>query len=350
MEYYYIKKEDFVKFISDLNQEYKCFVPQKIKQDDYILAPFSLAPSEEIIFNEYRSVEPLKSYLAFAKEEVARYFSADVAKENNPPICLMGVKSCDLFSLKIQDFVFEQGEVVDPQYSARRKNTLLISSDCTAFKEACFCLALNILPHPTELFDINLSPVHDGFVVEVASQLGKETIKNYSEYFEAANSEQISGRAQKRSRFIEKMKKALEPKQLAQVKLLQKAVKQGFSKLNYWQELALTCVECGACNFICCTCHCFLLSDGKSEGKFKRFRQWDACLYANFARVAGGANPLKMRSQRLRNRYMKKFDFFPDNLGLYACTGCGRCIECCPAKIDIRKVLRDLTYDATSTK
>jgi predicted aldo/keto reductase-like oxidoreductase len=39
---------------------------------------------------------------------------------------------------------------------------------------------------------------------------------------------------------------------------------------------------------------------------------------------------------------MKKFDFFIDNLGIPACCGCGRCIEVCPGKIDIREVLKDV--------
>jgi predicted aldo/keto reductase-like oxidoreductase len=39
---------------------------------------------------------------------------------------------------------------------------------------------------------------------------------------------------------------------------------------------------------------------------------------------------------------MKKFDFFVDNLKMPACCGCGRCIEVCPGKIDIREVLKDL--------
>jgi NAD-dependent dihydropyrimidine dehydrogenase PreA subunit len=43
---------------------------------------------------------------------------------------------------------------------------------------------------------------------------------------------------------------------------------------------------------------------------------------------------------RLRNRFEKKFDYFPKVNDLYACTGCGRCILACPGKIDIRKVLK----------
>jgi len=45
---------------------------------------------------------------------------------------------------------------------------------------------------------------------------------------------------------------------------------------------------------------------------------------------------------------MKKFDFFVDNLGVPACCGCGRCIEVCPGKIDIREVLKDVAKKVAS--
>jgi ferredoxin len=93
---------------------------------------------------------------------------------------------------------------------------------------------------------------------------------------------------------------------------------------------------------MCDTCHCFLLSDDSSSGNARRLRLWDGCLLKNFTKVAGGANPLRLRYMRLRNRYLKKFDFFISNLGYQACCGCGRCIEVCPGKIDIRRILRKL--------
>jgi heterodisulfide reductase subunit C len=124
---------------------------------------------------------------------------------------------------------------------------------------------------------------------------------------------------------------------------------EGAMEKNYdsdiWKREAETCVECGACNTICPTCHCFLLYDQKDEDKMERLRVWDSCLIKDFALVAGGHNPRKQLWMRLRNRFDKKFAFFPKVLGLYACTGCGRCIMACPGKIDIRKILGRLTAD-----
>jgi predicted aldo/keto reductase-like oxidoreductase len=118
----------------------------------------------------------------------------------------------------------------------------------------------------------------------------------------------------------------------------------GSSESDLWEKFAEDCVECGACNFVCCTCHCFLLADGMSnDGVPTRARLWDSCLYMNFARVAGGANPRKHRAERLYNRFDKKFNFFPQILDTYACDGCGRCAEACTGKIDIRDVLKEVS-------
>jgi len=82
--------------------------------------------------------------------------------------------------------------------------------------------------------------------------------------------------------------------------------------------------------------------DQKRVDGFERLRMWDSCLLMSFARVAGGANPRKLLAQRMRNRFDKKFNFFQDTIGRFGCTGCGRCIEACPGKIDIREVLSKL--------
>ena len=38
----------------------------------------------------------------------------------------------------------------------------------------------------------------------------------------------------------------------------------------------------------------------------------------------------------------KKFNFFHKRMGQFACTGCGRCVEACLGKIDLREILKEL--------
>jgi ferredoxin len=197
------------------------------------------------------------------------------------------------------------------------------------------------MPYPEEGFDLNLSPLNDGYLVDIGSAKGEDLVRKYQDYFVPAKEAQVYARKVKREDLICRLKKHLLPQDLIPGGIAQKLMKEGYG-LDTWKEFMRTCVECGGCNFICDTCHCFLLSDAQQGQINKKIRTWDSCLYANYARVAGGANPLKTRAQRLRNRFIKKFDFFVDNLGMPACCGCGRCIEVCPGKIDIREVLKDL--------
>lgn len=343
---YYVTTDNLNKFVNRLKDDFDVFVPVAkgenfTKETDYSFKKLSGSEEACLAFNPYRAAEPLKIFFTRVQEEVAGYFEQDKPLDEGRKTIVFGVKSCDLAGHKIQDFVFLEGVEVDPLYRARRENTIFISGDCTGFKSVCHCLAWEIQPYPTERFDLNLSPLNEGCLLEVGSQRGEELIRRYKEYFVPAKDAQVAARKEKRESLVNRLQKHIFPQNLVAKNSVQKLMRQGYD-LDTWRNFMLTCVECGGCNFICDTCHCFLLTDTAQDRGNSRLRLWDSCQYANYARVAGGANPLKMRAQRLRFRFTKKFDFFVDNLGMPACCGCGRCIEVCPGKIDLREVLKDL--------
>jgi ferredoxin len=355
-KYYYIAAGQMNIFFNRLKKDFRVFSPaikesEKNKEMDYFYQ--NPLPDKPLVYNAYRTIEPLKSFFIQAYEKVADYFACDKnTSDAASKTIIFGVKSCDIAGHKIQDFVFLEGVEEDSLYKLRRENTIFITSDCTDFKEVCHCLAWDILPHPTEGFDLNMSALNDGYVVEVGSKKGEALLGQYRQYFVPAKDTQIQARAVKRDNLIARLKGHIAPQKLVSKSVVQELVREGYA-MDTWKQFMQTCVECGGCNLICDTCHCFLLADKKEEGfgnKNKKLRVWDSCLYANYAKVAGGANPLKTRAQRLRNRFMKKFDFFVDNLGIPACCGCGRCIEVCPGKIDIREVLKDLAAKITVIK
>lgn len=355
MQTLYLKEEFLPQFLATLSKDYEIYLPFKVKgktakcdfgfqlpTDEYLNKRYSAQDEENIVFNPYRSVEPLRAFYTYPKERVATYFTAaKVSADTEKKVALLGVKNCDIFSLKIQDFVFLEGITTDPLYEKRRQETLIISGDCSAFKESCFCLALDINPHVVEGSDLNFSPLNDGFLVDVFSEKGSAVIRGSRNHFVPSTASQLAARDEKRNAVIARLKEHLAAHKIPRKDTLQKIVKAGHNSA-VWLEESLRCVECGGCNLMCDTCHCFLLSDDRFGKANEKIRHWDACLYLNFVRVAGGANPNKYRHQRLRFRYLKKFDFFPDNLGLNACCGCGRCIDVCPGKIDIRYILRRL--------
>ncbi len=355
MQTYFLKDEDLLRFYSWIAQEFQLYVPVELKSklsvkcdyvfalpvDDYFLKPYPEVKKEEIVFNAYRCIEPARTYFSPPKENLGNYFKDAQSQNNAKPLAICGLKNCDIFSLKIQDFVFLGGNEPDSFYQSRRGNALIISSDCPNFKEACFCRAFDINPHVSEGFDFNLSPLNDGYLLDIGSAKAENITATMRKILIPATAAQASAREQKRESVIKRLEGHLSHHKIPKKETLKEIVVSGYDSL-VWQEQMLNCVECGGCVFMCDTCHCFLLADRPESENAKRIRIWDGCLYKNFAKVAGGANPLKMRYMRLRNRYLKKFDFFMDNLGFQACCGCGRCIEVCPGKIDIRYILRKL--------
>jgi ferredoxin len=108
--------------------------------------------------------------------------------------------------------------------------------------------------------------------------------------------------------------------------------------VELWKKHASTCVSCGACSFICPTCHCFLLIDKEN---FEKVKNWDVCQFPSFAKVAAGEDPLKKLYDRLKYRYLCKFIYKPDMFKAIACTGCGRCTDTCIGKINKNEVIKE---------
>lgn len=286
----------------------------------------------------YRPVEPLKALVFPPREAVGGAIGASPAEM--PERIVIGVKNCDLSALRIHDYVFLQTEPVDPFYAEARRKTMLVACDCTAARDVCFCPAVGEQPYATAGFDLNLSPTSGGLLVEAGSERGSALLREAQSCLEPAEAALLAERDRRREERTARVRAQAAEHGLSAGNDFQKAV-QATLEGTLWEEFAKDCVECGACNFVCCTCHCFLLGDGMDAARRPgRVKVWDSCLYRNFARVAGGANPRKHRAARLYNRFDKKFNFFPTVLGRYACDGCGRCVEACTGKIDIREVLQ----------
>jgi sulfhydrogenase subunit beta (sulfur reductase) len=107
----------------------------------------------------------------------------------------------------------------------------------------------------------------------------------------------------------------------------------------FWNGIAETCLGCGACTYLCPTCHCFdFYEEATSSGHGKK-RVHDACMFASFSREASGHNPRPKPADRMRQRVMHKFSYTHENFGRIFCVGCGRCVRFCPSNIDIRETV-----------
>lgn len=326
-------------FLAAICQGRTVFASNKV-DDKYHLVRAGRWDPEKFTLGAFRPIEPLKA-LVFRPRECMEDVMMDSEVPSIEERVVVGVKNCDLSALRIHDHVFLESEPVDPYYAQAREKTLIVSCDCAEACEVCFCTAVGEQPYSNEGFDINISPTPQGFIIETGSEKGEKATESAKRFLEPAEDEMLKERDRNREDISRKVAAQAAQKGLTDGMDLQNAVRES-AESDLWEKFAENCVECGACNFACCTCHCFLLADGFSKDKVPaRIKQWDSCLYRNFARVAGDGNPRSHRAERLYNRFDKKFNFFPQILNRYACDGCGRCIEACAGKIDIREVLKE---------
>lgn len=336
---YWLPQAQLVAFLNHLTADRTIFALTTDK-DQLHLERVPVWDPDRNLLDRYRPLEPLKA-LVFPPREMLGPMFQNTEQPPVPPRVVLGVKNCDLSSLGIHDYVFLKNEPIDPYYARLREQTLMVSSDCTDCREVCFCPVVGEQPYPKTGFDLNFSTLAEGFVVESGSDRGQALLQSYRPALAPAGADTLKQRDQRRQAMYQRVADQAAGHGLKPGMDLQAGIVKS-EEADFWKKYAADCVECGACNFICCTCHCFLLRDGHSPAQVpERLKQWDSCLHKNFARVAGGANPRAHRVERLYNRFDKKFNFFPAVLGYYACDGCGRCTEACTGKIDIRDILRE---------
>ena len=329
MTHFYITHNNFTTFLQSFVKQYRVY-GLIAKGDDLFWQRLNIDNTASITINRYRALQPVKSFFFPIKEEVTN-------EPSGSKTILVGVKACDINHIKTTDAIFIDGAVQDPYYTKKREDTIIISADCDNFKSSCFCTLMNETPYTSKGFDLNLSPTRHGYLVETGTQRGQALISSRKHLFQDPQAVLLQERNSLRTRITDTVKENnknflwTNPKEV---------VLSGYNSDKWESDIAGTCVECDACRFTCGTCYCFLLSEtNKFWGKV---RSWDSCQSTGYFRVAGGANPKKTRGKRLKNFYACKLVYRPDNFGFYACTGCGRCIDVCQGKIDIRKSLQKL--------
>ena len=99
---------------------------------------------------------------------------------------------------------------------------------------------------------------------------------------------------------------------------------RGMFEHSIWEEIAERCLGCGVCTYLCPTCHCFDIQDETIGNKGRRIKNWDSCMFPIFTLHGSGHQPRELRFQRMRQRIMHKFNYYEENFGVIACSGCGR--------------------------
>jgi len=296
-------------------------------------------------------VESAKAFLFPARERVAVYpggpSEPETGLSEDSPQILLGLRACDLVAVEILDRVMMEGDFADPFYAERREHTLLVSTDCILPAPTCFCNLVGGKPYPDGAYDLNLTPIEGGYLVAIGSQAGKEIVLERAHSFRETSPEQLHEREKVRADCLARLEEQNAPYKPRRP--IEEVLAEGELAEERWLKLAAACVECGACNFVCPTCHCFLLYDQIASGKAglnERLKAWDSCFLGSFAKMAGvggvKVTPRPELPRRFENRVRHKFEWFPENIGRLGCVGCGRCSEACLGGRDIREVIREL--------
>ncbi|MFO8081909.1 MAG: 4Fe-4S dicluster domain-containing protein [Armatimonadota bacterium] len=256
------------------------------------------------------------------------------AVQEAEPFTLVGVHPCDLAALDELDDAYAQ-EPAEACWPAARARAHVIGVDCLP-DEYCFCYAVGSCGF-REGADLFLTPIDRGYLVEVLTEAGEEML-HLSDIDNATDDdrEQAQHFAVRKAENLEASIDAT-PEEFADI------LEEGdFGEL--WREIAGRCYSCGSCNTTCPTCFCFDINDefdlGLTGGR--RVRTWDSCQLQEFALVAGGHNFRRIRWQRVRHRWHRKFLYLFRQFGRPYCTGCGRCSRACTADINIVDVSNEI--------
>ena len=97
-----------------------------------------------------------------------------------PPYAFIGVRSCDIHAIAVQDRTFMEGAWADRDYQARREGAFIVAVNCGKAGGTCFCASMDTGPRARGGFDLALTELLDDgghrFLVEVGSERGAEVL------------------------------------------------------------------------------------------------------------------------------------------------------------------------------
>jgi ferredoxin len=263
-------------------------------------------------------------------------FLAQALGDDAPRYAFIGVRSCDLNAIAVQDRVFLKGPYVDPTYKARREAAFFVAVNCGQAARTCFCVSMDTGPKARTGYDIALTEIlEDGrheFLVEAGSERGADVIGELST--QPATENDANAALRMVDRAVAQMGRTMET--------------AGIKELLYrnmehprWENVAARCLSCANCTMVCPTCFCSTVEEvtDLTGDHTERWRRWDSCFTAAHSFIHGGSvRPTTL--SRYRQWMTHKLATWIDQFETSGCVGCGRCISWCPVGIDITEEVR----------
>ena len=339
-----VKKDQLPKLISDLTGRYTVFAPvnrdgvtcfgEVTSADELNLSFQSKISSKEILFPRCETL--------FTYELSNGNVTLGETPVKDGEVVLFGAPPCEARGFALIDRAFASGEVQDVPYLKRRGNTIILGKACEHPRSTCFCTSVGGSPFGREGVDLLLQDLGSRYLLEAVSDKGENLVAGIQGYNEAT-----------RDDFEEARRAGEVAEESLRTALSLQGVEEKLEKMfndPLWDEIYQKCVGCGACTFLCPTCYCFDIVDETVGSKGKRIRVWDSCQFNFFTMQGSGENPRPTGKERMRQRVMHKFNYYPKNYGAIACVGCGRCVRECPVNLDIREVLKKIVETESNDK
>ena len=253
-------------------------------------------------------------------------FQIVTENETTQKFAFIGVRSCDIHAISVQDKVFMNGQYVDQHYKSQRKDTFIVAVNCGKAGGTCFCVSMNTGPRATFGFDLAMTEILEGknhcFLVETGTELGADILreiphKEASEKEKCAADDVIKKTAEQMGRSMDTSN-----------------IKDLFYR-NYehprWNNVAERCLTCANCTMVCPTCFCTTVEDvtDLTGEHAERWRKLDSCFTMDFSYIHGGSVRASTKS-RYRHWITHKLATWIDQFGTSGCVGCGRCMTWCP--------------------
>ncbi len=332
-----VSKKDIAKLLTQWQQELAVALPSKegdtVRMDRW--------DGEDTSFLEWyrNTVLPVKASFLPSMEEMFRFHRDEGGYQLEPlgseerKELIFGVRPCDASALAMLDMVFKDG-YQDPYYLSRRKNTLLVGLSCTNPYDSCFCTSLGSTPSDSSNVDLMVTDIGDSFFIEEVTEAGQELIAKTSGLEKVTEADDAGAKEVKDASY-QKVTKKIDTTDIAN------KLHSCFENQDHWEKVAAKCISCGICTFLCPTCYCFDISDELTKKQGARLRSWDSCAFPVYTKMPM-ENPREEKWRRVRQKVCHKYEFYPMNFGVIACTGCGRCIRLCPVNWDITQTLASL--------
>lgn len=305
------------------------------RRDDEALFGYVVGPRSWKQF-----LHPSRVKLFSSERKADGSISFDSGDEGEAPQnAFIGVRSCELHAIGIQDKVFLGNGATDTHYAKRRRHNFVVAVNCGTTGATCFCRSMKTGPRVGggAAYDLAVTELLEGehrFLIEAGSDEGREVLDDIPSRFVAAEDRSLAESVMEKTEAS--MARALDTEGLPE------ALLASFEHPR-WEDVAERCLSCANCTMVCPTCFCTTVEDVSdvTGDHAARWRRWDSCFTMDFTWMSGGSARQSGKS-RYRQWLTHKLATWEKQFGTSGCVGCGRCITWCPVGIDLTEEAKKL--------